>query len=467
MKTAYLIPAICCGVFFANKNALLAQKPNVILILADDMGYGDPGCYGSKDIKTPNIDRLAKQGVRFTSFYANGAECTPTRAALLSGRYQQRVGGLECAIGSGNIGRYDEAVWLSDQKKLGLPAEACTLPVNLKKAGYSTAIIGKWHLGYEKEFRPDTHGFDHSIGPLGWGGDYFYHVESDSTIRQDDFTGAHNLAQNGIEIFRNGEYLTSLISKEAINWLGQQNKEKPFFLYIPFTAPHDPYQGPNDNIGRPLQGNEWKFKSRVKYVEMVESMDKGIGQILSALNEKEMDNETVVIFCSDNGANQVGNNGILSGYKGNVYEGGIRVPCVIRWPGKIEPNTVSDQSVVTLDLSRSILGLAKVKTGKLNLDGYDIVNHIVNKKKDFDRTLFWRMKRDNFVRKAVRDGEFKYLVALKNDTIIEEKLFNLKNDISEHNDLLKSTPGKAAKLRNKLFAWEQEVAAPRLKSFHK
>jgi len=165
----------CLLIFFGCSQ----QKPNIIIFLADDLGYGDLGSYGCTDIRTPNIDKLAAQGVSFTNFYANGPECTPTRTALLSGYYQQRVGGLECAIGAGNVGRYDEARWLSEQHEHGLPPEYANLPFSLKKAGYATAIFGKWHLGYEEKFRPNNNGFDYSFGPIGYGGDYFYHVEQD------------------------------------------------------------------------------------------------------------------------------------------------------------------------------------------------------------------------------------------------------------------------------------------------
>src|SRR5512133_571096 len=206
-------------------NCLFAQKPNVIIFLADDLGYSDIGCYGNKNIKTPNIDRLSREGVHFTNFYANSAESTPTRAALLTGRYQQRFGGLECAMGAGNVGRYDEAIWLSEKGELGLPAEECTLPLTLKKAGYNTAMFGKWHLGYEKKFRPDSHGFDYSIVPIGYGGDYFYHTEQ-VPINPSDFTGysgTHVLAENGKEISRDGEYMTELLTKEAVKWINRQN----------------------------------------------------------------------------------------------------------------------------------------------------------------------------------------------------------------------------------------------------
>ena len=191
------------------------KQPNIVLIVADDMGYGDLGCYGVRDIKTPQIDQLAREGVRLTNFYANGPECTPTRTALLTGRYQQRVGGLECAIGAGNIGRYDEAMWLWNKKELGLPVEEATLLRSLKNAGYKLAMLGKWHLGYEKKFRPDQHGFDYSFGNIGYGGDYFYHIEQDE-INLPDFSVAHNLAENGKEVFYDGQYMTDLISKKAV-----------------------------------------------------------------------------------------------------------------------------------------------------------------------------------------------------------------------------------------------------------
>lgn len=442
------------------------QKPNIVIILADDLGYGDLGAYGCPDIKTPNLDRLANQGVRFTQFYANGPECSPTRAALLSGRYQQRVGGLECAIGSGNIGRYDEAKWLSDQHDLGLPVEHCTLPVQLKKAGYNTAIIGKWHLGYEPKFRPDKQGFDYSIGPIGFGGDYFYHVEK-VPINQPDFKGGHNLAENGKEIFRDGEYMTELITSQAKSWLSKQSAETPFFLYLPYTSPHDPFQGPNDRIGRPLQGEEWEFKSREKYIEMVEAMDKGIGEILVALENNNQAKETIVIFFSDNGGTGIANNGILSGFKGQVYEGGIRVPCIIRWPGKVAANKVSTQTAMSIDLSRSILEAAGVKTSDVKLDGYNILEHVLQNKPNVNRTMFWRAKRNEKVRKAVRDGDLKYLVETENGSVTDEKMFNLNNDPSELNDLLLTNPEKAKALRQKIDKWEAEVAPPRLQDFKK
>ena len=440
------------------------KQPNIVLIVADDMGYGDLGCYGVRDIKTPQIDQLAREGVRLTNFYANGPECTPTRTALLTGRYQQRVGGLECAIGAGNIGRYDEAMWLWNKKELGLPVEEATLLRSLKNAGYKLAMLGKWHLGYEKKFRPDQHGFDYSFGNIGYGGDYFYHIEQDE-INLPDFSVAHNLAENGKEVFYDGQYMTDLISKKAVEWLEHLDGKTPFFLYLPYTSPHSPFQGPGDDLGRPIRGNEWTHSSREKYIEMVESLDTGVGKILDYLSDNKLDKETVVMFFSDNGGAREANNGIFSGQKGQVYEGGIHVPCIIRWPGRIDPNSVSEQSSISFDLSRSIINLSGINTDDIHLDGYDIVNHLAMEKNDIERTLFWRKKRGELVHKAINDGEFKYLVVMNNDSVTDEKLFKLEDDPSELNSLLFTNPDKINELKEKLKKWEQDVEAPRLQDF--
>jgi N-acetylgalactosamine-6-sulfatase len=442
-----------------------SEKPNILLIVADDLGYGDLGCYGVGDIRTPNIDRLAEQGVRLTNFYANAPECTPTRTALLTGRYQQRAGGLECALGAGNVGRYDEAIWLWERKELGLPVEESTLVGSLKNAGYKTAMLGKWHLGYEKKFRPDQHGFDYSFGNIGYGGDYFYHVEQDD-IDLDDFTGAHNLAENGKEIFYDGQYMTDLITEKAIAWLETIDHDESFFLYLPYTAPHTPFQGPGDDPGRPIEGDEWTSGSRDKYIEMVEALDGGVGMLLDQLADNKLDKETVVIFFSDNGGRaREASNGIFSGQKGQVYEGVIHLPCVIRWPGKISQHTTSEQMAISFDLTRSILHLIGTRTDDLHLDGYDIIDHIVGESQDFQRTLFWRKKRGGRVHKAINDGEYKYLIVWNNDEVEDEKLFRLVEDPAEQNDLLTVMPEKAGELKDKLADWEDEVRAPRLREF--
>ncbi len=462
MKLFRLFFALIFVMLFDKGRSLLAQKPNIIIIIADDLGYGELGCYGSKDIKSPNIDRLANEGVRLTNFYANSAECTPTRVAILTGKYQQRVGGLECAIGMGNIGRYDEAIWLAAQKELGLPSDYSTLTKELKISGYNTANIGKWHLGYEEKFRPVNHFFDYSLGPLGYGGDYFYHVEQ-FPFELAGFTGAHTLARNGKEIFRPGYYSTHLFTDEAKAWINKQSSNKPFFLFLTYTAPHFPYQGSEDYN----KDVAWKMQNRETYVNMVTEMDRGIGEIVEILERKNLDQNTIVVFISDNGGIPAADNGIFRGHKGLLYEGGIRVPCIIRWPGKIAKNTVSDQMAIGFDLTYSSLVYAGADTDELLMDGFDIINHVVNKRNNINRTLYWRYKRENFIRKAIREGDMKYLIEYSDNKEVYRNLFNIKMDPTESRNLTDSLPDLVETLHKKIIEWEKMVESPRLADFNK
>jgi arylsulfatase A len=214
-------------------SAQAAEKPNIVLILADDMGYGDLGCYGHPVAKTPHIDRLARQGVRFTQHYANGPECSPTRTALLTGRYQQRAGGLECAIGTGNVGRYDDAIRLAQKGELGLPAEQAVIPGALQDAGYACGIFGKWHLGYEPKFHPVEHGWDAFFGYLGGNVHYFNHRE---------LSDLHVLYRGREPVSAEG-YMTHLITDASIDFM-KRHQDRPFFLFVSHECPHFPFQGP-------------------------------------------------------------------------------------------------------------------------------------------------------------------------------------------------------------------------------
>jgi N-acetylgalactosamine-6-sulfatase len=422
------------------------QVPNIILIMADDLGYGDLGCYGCTDIRTPAIDNLADEGVRFTTFYANAPECTPTRTALLTGRYQHRVGGLECALGIGNVGRYDDAIRLRQTNDMGLPAEQTTIARMLKDAGYATAICGKWHLGYERKFFPFNHGFDYWFGPVGGAVDYFHHCE---------YTGQPALYLNDRPIKREG-YLTDLITEEAVKFI-QHPRTNPFFLYVPYTSPHTPYQGPNDKKENPVPQVDYNKGSRKTYIEMVEQMDSCIGKILSAVQDKNIVDKTLVIFMSDNGANKTGNNSPYSGYKGNLFEGGIRVPCIVKWPGVLPKTVVSNQPCITLDFSRSIIRAARTKPPKNRpFDGIDILRTIETKQSIQKRTLFWRARRAERTRKAVRDGSLKY-IRLSDGNDIKEYLFDLENDAAEKNNLLSDRQEVVRKLKLLLEDWEEKV----------
>jgi len=414
--------------------------------MADDLGYGDVGCYGCSDISTPAIDSLAADGVRFTTFYSNAPECTPTRTALLTGRYQHRVGGLECALGIGNVGRYDDAIRLRRTNDMGLPAAETSIARMLKDAGYTTAISGKWHLGYEPKFFPLRHGFDSWFGLVGGAVDYFHHIE---------YTGEHALYKNDKKIEREG-YLTDLITDEAISFI-QHRQEKPFFLYVAYTAPHTPYQGPGDKKPEPIPQEYYNKGSRETYAAMVERMDQGIGRILKKLNDAGLSENTLVIFMSDNGANKTGNNSPFSGNKGNLFEGGIRVPCIARWPGVLARSVISVQACMTMDFSRSIVSAAGAKppAGRA-FDGMDILRAVATNRPVQKRTLFWRARRAQRTRKGVRDGCLKY-ISLRDGSDVKEYLFDLERDPAENNNLLNEQPENVLRLKTLLHNWEQQV----------
>ncbi|HUT45657.1 MAG TPA: sulfatase-like hydrolase/transferase [Sedimentisphaerales bacterium] len=422
------------------------QRPNIVLIMADDLGYGDVGCYGCSDIRTPAIDGLAAEGVRFTTFYSNAPECTPTRTALLTGRYQHRVGGLECALGIGNVGRYDDAIRLRRTNDLGLPVEETSIARMLKDAGYATTISGKWHLGYEPKFFPLKHGFDSWFGPVGGSADYFHHIE---------YTGEPALYENDKPVKREG-YLTDLITDEAVGFI-QRRQKKPFLLYVAYTAPHTPYQGPGDKKPEPVPEADYNKGSRETYAAMVERMDQGIGRILKGLDDAGLVDNTLVIFMSDNGANKTGDNSPFSGFKGNLFEGGIRVPCIVKWLGVLARGAVSDQPCMTMDFSRSIVRAAGAKppAGRA-FDGMDILRVAATNRPVQKRTLFWRARRAERTRKAVRDGSLKY-IRLQDGDDVKEYLFDLQRDPAEKNNLLNDQPENVRKLKTLLQNWQQEV----------
>ena len=414
--------------------------------MADDLGYGDVGCYGCGDIRTPAIDSLAADGVRFTTFYSNAPECTPTRTALLTGRYQHRVGGLECALGIDNVGRYDDAIRLRRTNDMGLPVEETSIARMLKDTGYATAISGKWHLGYEPKFFPLKHGFDSWFGPVGGSADYFHHIE---------YTGRPVLYENGKLVKREG-YMTDLISDHAVGFI-KRKPVKPFFLYVAYTAPHTPYQGPNDKKNEPVPQADYNKGSRETYAVMVERMDQGVGRILKSLDDAGLTDNTLVIFMSDNGANRTGNNSPFSGYKGNLFEGGIRVPCIVKWPGVITRGTVSEQPCLTMDFSRSIVrAVCTEPPAGRDFDGMDILNAVATHRSVEQRTLFWRARRAERTRKAVRDGSLKY-ISLQDGGDVKEYLFDLRQDPAEKNNLFDKQPEEVLRLKNLLKNWEQQV----------
>jgi len=422
-------------------------RPNIVFIFSDDQGYGDLGCYGATDLKSPNIDKLAAQGVRFTQYYAAAPECTPTRTAFMTGRYLQRVGGLECAIGTTNVGRYDDAIRLAESHDLGLPVTDDSLARKLEALGYASAVYGKWHLGYERKFLPLRHGFDHFRGIVGGHCDYFHYCE---------ITGVKTLYEND-EPTTDDRYMTDLITEETVKCIQRQDAAKPFFLYVCYTAPHSPYQGPGDRKPDRVSKEEWNKGTRQQYVELVEHMDEGVGRILDALDAKGFSGNTLVFFVSDNGGAKQASNGPLAGHKSTLYEGGIRVPAIVRWPGVIPKGVVSHQPCITMDLTASIAEAAGVPAAKyLRLDGMDILRHVANGHPDFRRTLFWRARRADRTWRAVRDGNLKYL-SRQDGEKLAEWLFDLEADLGEKTDLLAQRPDDAKRLKKLLADWEQEV----------
>ncbi|MBI1355846.1 MAG: sulfatase-like hydrolase/transferase [Acidobacteria bacterium] len=434
----------------AALNLAAAERPNIVFILADDLGYGDLASYGRPDIRTPRLDRLAREGAKLTAHYANGPECTPTRAALLTGRYQQWVGGLECAIGTGNVGRYDDALRLSNAHELGLPAEEQTLPKLVRKAGYRTGIIGKWHLGFDPKFAPHLQGFDYTFYCAGGEMDYFHYL---------DPAAYYNLFQDGNPISRDG-YFTDLVAEEAMDFL-EREKGGPFFLYLPYTVPHAPYQGPGDRLPNPLplDSRLWKQSQAppAVYIAMIEHLDESVGRVLDKIEALGLADNTVVIFTSDNGGTKSARNAPFRGIKGGTFEGGIRVPAMVRWPGVIAPGTVSGQVSATFDFSASIARLAGASPSpEKPFEGVDIIDHLAAGKPDFARTLFWRKPRGQTLWKGMREGSLKF-VSETNGAETNEYLFDLAADPSEKTDLRGDRPGELARLRGLYEEWEEEV----------
>lgn len=411
--------------------------PNFILIMADDLGYGGLASYGDTSLNTPNIDYLAENGIRFTDFHSNAPVCSPTRAALLTGRYQQRAG-LEGVI-----------YVRGETREVGLDTTQTSIATLLKTANYQTGIMGKWHLGYRKEFNPVYHGFDTFYGYLSGNIDYHSHY---------DGAGIYDWWHNLDSIYEEG-YVTDLITQHAVDFIGD-NKEKPFFLYVSHESPHVPFQGRNDPAYR-FPGKEFSYYGPVEdttkvYREMVEVMDEGVGEILKALRENRLEENTLVLFISDNGAEVFGNNGNLNGKKGDLLEGGHRVPGIAYWKGKIKPKE-SSATILSMDILPTFLALSRGSyASNLKFDGIDFSGHLLKDKPIGKRTVFWRYRN----KKVARYGEWKLLLT-KMDTL----LFNLNEDILETRDLSDERQDQLKELLKKLEDWERDMGSvPEMKT---
>ena len=417
------------AVFLVGCSVATGNRPNIVVIIVDDLGYGDLASYGAKDLRTPHIDSLMANGMRFDSFYANCPVCSPTRAALLSGRYQELVGvpGVVRTHAPNNWGY--------------LAQDAVMLPQVLKPLGYHSAIIGKWHLGLEEENQPTRRGFDFFHGFLGDMMDDYYHHRRH---------GNHYMRRNEEPVYPKG-HATDIFSQWAVNYLAERAQKKtPFFLYLSYNAPHTPIQPPTDWFEKVKKREAGISSQRAKLVALIEHMDEGIGNVIKELQRTGLWKETLVFFVSDNGgqANVGANNGALRGEKQEMYEGGLRVPACAVWPGKIKPGGRSGLIAATMDIFPTVVEAAGSKVEHA-IDGRSFLPLLLGKEQPaFDRDLFFTRREggDRFMGEciwAMRRGDWKLV---KNSPMKNWELFDLSEDPGETTDLAGKNRGKYREL---------------------
>jgi len=445
MKLKIIIKSILLAIFIAVYGHSNAQeRPNVILIYSDDQGAIDLNCYGSKDLETPNIDRLAENGIRFTQFYA-APVCSPSRASLLTGLTAQRAGV------PGNAAA-------SLESKAGLPGDRFTMAEMFKGAGYKTAHIGKWHLGYQPEMSPNSQGFDYSFGHIvGCIDNYshFYYWRGPNR---------HDLYRNGKEVYYPGQYFPDLMVKEAVQYM-EQNRDDPFFMYFAINMPHYPYQG--DPKWLEYYRDKGVAYPRDLYAAFVSTLDDKIGLLLSKVKELGLSKNTIIIFQSDNGYSTEerahfggGSSGVYRGAKACLFEGGIRVPSIISWPGKIPVGEVRNQFAVNTDWMPTLAEFCQIDLNSNNLDGKSLVQVIRNGNAPtlHSEGYCWAF-RDMWV---ARKGKWKLLGnpydTSQRDYTFSEKLFlvNLEVDPGEKNNLAEKHPEKVRELENQYRKWQEE-----------
>lgn len=433
-KTLYLygLSAICSMPLAAKEKA--SQRPNFVIALADDLGYGDISCFGSQTISTPNLDALAEKGIKFDNFYANGSVCTPTRASLLTGRYQNRAGlpGVILLEGEKN-------------ENAGLRSNEITFAEVLGRNGYKTALYGKWHLGSKPEYSPVSQGFQEFRGFKSGNVDYYSHLTENMTL--DWWNGNKTEDEKG--------YSTDLITSHTNEFI-TKNRNNPFCVYVAYNTVHVPLVGPGDQAWRtpgepkpPFTPKDKNEKAR-RYKAMIESMDKNIGTILTTLKENNLEKNTFFIFMSDNGPSLKvwGSAGPFRDGKGSLYEGGIRVPCIMYMPGAA--GSINHQPIMTMDVFPSLIEMAQIKykSKAKPLDGVSFLP-VLKGKAVKERTLYWERSKDM---QAVREGDWK-LLRLKNGL----SLYNLAKDPKEQNNLADSHPDIVKNLTAKLTNWSKEV----------
>lgn len=441
VRTLTLVPCLVAVCLLCTKPCS-AGKPNFILIVADDLGYGDVGCYGGTVNMTPHIDALAATGIRFTDFHSAGPMCSPTRAAMLTGQYQQRFGRM-----------FDMAISGVRHRNRGLPLEAITIAEVLKERGYVTACFGKWHLGYQPPWLPTSQGFDLFRGLGSGDGDFHTHI---------DRSGNEDWWHNN-EMKMEPGYTTELLTKFSVDFI-EEHRNQPFFLYVPHLAIHFPWQGPKDpphrEQGKSYHDDKWGIIPNPDNVSphvkaMVESLDKSVGEVVTALKRWKLNRNTLVIFTSDNGGyltygknfRNISSNGPLRGEKTQLYEGGHRVPTIVSWPGRIEPSTTGEIGHST-DLLPTLAALAGAVGDKVETDGVDLGPLLFRGDSLPDRMLFWRAGSQ----RAVRSGPWKLYRNGKHN-----ELYHLGHDLGEQCSLTDQEPDRVERLNAAWAAWEADV----------
>jgi len=422
---------------------MTTQRPNILFIVADDLGFADLGCYGGREAAfgpvSPVLDRLAANGLKFTQGYSNSPVCSPTRFALMTARYQYRLrGAAEEPINSKSKG----------SQTLGLPPAHPTLPSLLRGAGYRTALIGKWHLGYPPTFGPLKSGYEEFFGPMSGGVDYFSHASNNGT--HDLYAGEEEKHEEG--------YLTDLLSQRAVDYVRRMApgaaQGTPFFLSLHYTAPHWPWETREDHaLSQEVKDSLFHLHGGNihTYRRMIHHMDEGIGWVVEALRETGQLDNTLIVFTSDNGGERFSDNWPLVGGKMDLTEGGIRVPWIAHWPAAIAPGGVTQQHCLTMDWSATMVELAgATPDAQYPLDGVSLAGVLRQPSNTFERPLHWRMNHRG--QRAMRLGDYKYLRVDGNDY-----LFNIPADERERANLGKHQPERLAAMRAAWEAWNASM----------
>jgi arylsulfatase A-like enzyme len=430
------------GMGLGHPSRAQAARPNIIFIMADDLGYADVSCYGQRDYTTPNIDRMALEGLRFLQAYANSSVCSATRTALITGRYQYRLPvGLE------------EPINATTPKTIGLPPSHPTLPSLLRQAGYGTILVGKWHLGFLPDFSPLKSGYEHFFGIFGGAADYFNHGAE--AIRSG--AEAYQLHEQEVPIERHG-YMTNLLGDRAVETIdGYARSKQPFLLSLHFTAPHWPWEGPLDEAESKRIRNVFHYDggSQKTYAAMVQSLDLNVGRVLQALDAHDLARDTIVVFTSDNGGERFSKTWPFSGMKTELLEGGLRIPAIVRWPARVAAGSTSEQVMISMDWMPTLLAAAGAAGDpSYPLDGESLIPSLTGASAPRPRKLYWRYKIG--AQRALRDGDWKYLQIAGN-----EFLFDVVKDPRERANHKERDKDVFERLKADWVAWNETMLPER------